>query len=242
MRSLIAFLTSINLIFAPFLYADTVIFKDGEIVEGIIIEEADAEIKFKEYVAGSGYVISVYKKDELKNIARASDEENLALIEEQKRLQAEQDEEMLESQQRQEPVHGYRTREERVSELQEEERFPHRHKQVVDEQEEELQKQRRELERQHFELERQQRIDEKEREKEIRRSEREDQIERPRQTKGIEELVGENQQEIINRYGTPTYKEVQDINNELWIYNIGKRKYTVTVEAGLVVDIKDEPQ
>ncbi len=223
--------------------ADTLFLKNGEQLEGIIIDETETEFKFKEYVAGSGFIISNYKKSEIKKAEKASAEENKELMDNYKRLQEEEKEAAAQA-----PI--YDPGQQEVQEFRQMEGILRERKRESQEIEEEMQRREAEMRRQEKRVRRETEMQEREEKRRLhtvnaeeKRRERELQAaeaEKLREMNKQNGLIGMHDWQALNKWGTPTYKQVVSSDTEIWVYTTTHRKYTLKFKDGLIVDVTDE--
>lgn len=82
-------ISGLVLLIVNFTYADILTLKNREKIEGVIMEENETSVKFKEYLGGAGFAISTYQKSEIISIERWTEEENKELIERYEMMQKE---------------------------------------------------------------------------------------------------------------------------------------------------------
>lgn len=222
------------LLIVNFIYADILTLKNGEKIEGVIMEEEDVSIKFKEYLGGAGFAISTYQKSEIINIERWTEEENKGLIERYEMMQKEWERKQREippQREPQPPVTPTEIKREPVVEpsaVTPGEELIQKREELLEEQTKE--REERKKKREELEKEREERFREKEEAKE-----------------GGQELYnkwvypGMSEKDVKRLWGPPSYKEMPATDEEIWVYDTQyEGKYTVHFKRGKVIEVEKE--
>lgn len=227
-------LTGLILLLINFTYADTLTLKNGEKIEGVIMEEDEASIKFKEYLGGAGFAISAYQKSEIINIERWTEEENARLIEKYEMMQKEWERKQREIPPLREPQPPVTPREVKQEPIVEPPTVTPR-EELIQKREELIEQQIQEIE------ERKKKHEELEKERKERFREKEEDKEGGQKLYNKWVYPGMGEKDVKKALGPPSYKEIPATDEEIWIYNIQyEGEYSVHFKRGKVTEVTKE--